>query len=334
MPFLFRQKKIFFLICLLALTAIGFGGYWWWQSQKVDNVVFGVIERGSSEVFAKVMKGEGFDKKNHINLIPNVIASVAESDRQFFAREGIDIAAMGAIVVAQNNLEGGSSRIIAPLLLSHISILTKKDSSVQSLDDLRGKKLSTRSRNTPVHQTIAIVLSRIGINVEEYFNLVFPLSIAEGTSLLERGDIDAGASVEPETSKLLAAGKFRETAVIGDIWGKATGEPLGFAYVVAHQAWVDQHTKRARRVVKMAMETLEYIHNNPQDFTEKYKDLLGIKTTDEIKVFEKRIPRIYPVSWDEKSFQDIKLQLETAKEIGILPSMPEKDIAVQLLKQP
>ena len=324
-----KQKIVLLLVTFLVLAGAGYGGYWYWNFQKIENVSFIVMKGGATEFLMNVIKAEKIDQKNRINITLKVAPSPPEGERMFFAREGADVAPIGPVTIAQQKLAGKQVGIIGPYLLNSTSVLVKKGSPYQSISDLKGKKLGTRTKTTALYQSLAIALNKIGINLDTDFSLVFPASFAESGEYLKRGDIDAVAVGEIEISKLLATGEYRELLSLRDLWKNLTGEQFSLVYTVVFQDWLDAHPRAAKRLVKTVIDGAGYIKSNPEVVT-TYKDLWGAKTDEEVKLFQKRIPDIYPDSWDNKDIEHIKSILKTAVDLKILPELPKGDVVVEL----
>ena len=324
-----KNKIVILGIVILVLAGAGYGGYWYWNFQKIENVSIVGVKGGGTAFLLDVIKGEGLDQKNRVNLVPVIVTAPAESDRRLYAREGVDIGNSGPTTIIVNNTKGNAVRIYGPFMLSHSSLIVKKDSPYFSLKDLKDRKVGTRAARTALHENFAIAMKLKGIEVEKYFKLVFPAKVEDSPDLLLKGDLDAAVVGEPFASQLLATGDFRELFSLKDFWKETTGSPLGFVYSAAHKDWLDANKTAAKRALKTFLDAGKYINEHPE-VLEKYKETLGWKTQEELAMMQKRMPGLYLTHWNSEDIKNARLILEKAIEAGIIPQGSDLDIFYQL----
>ena len=324
-----KNKIVILGIVILVLAGAGYAGYWYWNFQKVEDVKFTITKGGSSEILMDIIKAEQLDKKNRINIIIELVPSPPELERRFAAREELVIGAIGVASVANENLKGGNSRIIGPYFLNHNSIMVQQGSPYQSVADLRGRKIAIRKTATLYGSFAAVMKQKFNIDPETYFKMVFVSSIPEGGKFLEKGEVDAAVLAEPTPSQLLATGKFREIAKLKDSWQEMTGQPIGFTYTVAYQDWIDAHPRAAKRLVNTIIAGARLIHDRPE-ILGKYKDLLEIKTDEELRLVKERLPGIYSGAWDEATVKNVELELQTYVDLGLVSEKPKENIIIRL----
>jgi len=141
--------------------------------------------------------------------------------------------------------------------------------------------------------------------------------------------VDAALLAEPAPSQLLATGKFREIAKLKDSWQEMTGQPIGFTYTVAYQDWIDAHPRAAKRLVNTIIAGARLIHDRPE-ILGKYKDLLEIKTDEELRLVKERLPGIYSGAWDEATVKNVELELQTYVDLGLVSEKPKENIIIRL----
>src|SRR3989344_8196448 len=98
-----KNKIVILGIVILVLAGAGYGGYWYWNFQKIENVSIVGVKGGGTAFLLDVIKGEGLDQKNRVNLVPVIVTAPAESDRRLYAREGVDIGNSGPTTIIVNN---------------------------------------------------------------------------------------------------------------------------------------------------------------------------------------------------------------------------------------
>lgn len=78
------------------------------------------------------------------------------------------------------------------------ALVTRKDSSIQKVEDLKGKRVAA-TKGTDPYIFLLRALDQVGLS-EKDLELV-PLQHADGRAALERGDVDAWAGLDPHMAK-------------------------------------------------------------------------------------------------------------------------------------
>jgi NitT/TauT family transport system substrate-binding protein len=132
-------------------------------------------------------------------------------------------------------------------------------SNIQSVEDLRGKRIGVPGMGTPPFVFANRVLKRHGIDAgKEIEWKVFP--VGELGLAIDKGEVDAVATSEPIGSMLLASGKVRNTA------DQAADESFKDEYcceVVANGKWLSANPKTAAAATRALLKGAKYVQANP-----------------------------------------------------------------------
>lgn len=117
---------------------------------------------------------------------------------------------------------------------STVEIVTRPDSGITSVADLEGKKVALLSA-TILQYTVVRALEAEGLSYDDITPVELPLT--DAAAALEKGDVDAVASLDPTLQQLKANG----AVTIGD----GEGITSGYSYVVAADAALADPAKDA-----------------------------------------------------------------------------------------
>ncbi|HSI84743.1 MAG: ABC transporter substrate-binding protein [Candidatus Methylacidiphilales bacterium] len=134
--------------------------------------------------------------------------------------------------------------------------VVRKDSSIQSIADLRGKTISLALGAWPT-QVLAVALDRHGLS----FNDLYPINVGEfGLQALEEGGIDAIIGGIPQDQ----ADKFRYIARVNDF----VSNPSVYT---AHREFAENHTEVLKIVAQSLNEAEHWVAQEPS----RYAALVG-----------------------------------------------------------
>lgn len=117
---------------------------------------------------------------------------------------------------------------------SQVEIVANPDSGIESVADLKGKKVAILSA-TILQYTVVRALEEAGLSYDDITPVELPLT--DAAAALAKGDIDAAASLDPVLQQLKANG----AVTVGD----GQGITSGYSYVVAADAALADPAKDA-----------------------------------------------------------------------------------------
>ena len=222
------------------------------------------------------------------------------------------------------NLEGQEVSFLAPVYRNHGSVLVRTDAPYQSLADLKGKRIATLGHISGLYTSMQVLSRELGMDWEKDFNLVSGPAPAV-VAALERGEAEAGIPFEPNTSRLLETGKYRELMNPNDVWQQLTGSSLFLVGLAARQRWIDENPETARAIKAAVLDATRYIREHPEVFEEE-RELLGIASEEHLALVKQRMAPIYLPEQDTAMVRSIEQIITRSVELGILPDKPRKDV--------
>lgn len=155
--------------------------------------------------------------------------------------QGLDVRFLGGVHI-------GCLRVQAPV-----------NGPINKPEDLKGKRIGIPGMGTPPFVFANRALKRHGIDGSKEIEWkVFP--VGELGLALDKGEVDAVATVEPIGSKLLTAGKVK------NIIDQATDVPYKDEYcceVVANGKWIKNNPKAAAAATRAILRGAKFVHLNP-----------------------------------------------------------------------
>lgn len=216
------------------------------HAQGVLGVASGDFERAVSP--AKI-------KTRVFNAGPSLIEAL-------FAGE-IDIGYVGPgpALAAHARSKGEGIRVISGAASNGVLIVARKDSGINTLKDLAGKRIATPQHgNTQDIAARHYVTSQLG--QKDHHN-VLAIPNAEQVSMMDRGQIDAAWAPEPWGSRLAIETGAKVIAAEKDLW--PNGE-FALAIVVTTPEFLEAHPDVVEKVLQVHRGWTKKLAENPQQY--------------------------------------------------------------------
>lgn len=320
------------LVVLAGLAVLTASYVYWWENVRIVSVdrlnAIGSVQ----EIRALVMKHYEIDKKHGLNLT-FTSRNPGDLERSIIAREHEGIHGTSPFFVPRSIAEGHRLKIYSPEIAMTYYLAVRTESSYQTIENLRGRKVAVLPKVTAAYSSIALILqSSLGINPEKDFRLVFG-SIPEAIELLRRGEVDAAIVSYPLAASIFASGQFRSVARLADFWEEKEGLSHPFVVNIAFEDWLENRMNRKvlKRYIAASNETVQLMMDRPEVVTEENNPALneylktnGLDSPEAKRLLRENVPALLYSAWSEKDAEAIKLVLKRAKEYGFLP--PEAQI--------
>ncbi|MDJ0661115.1 MAG: aliphatic sulfonate ABC transporter substrate-binding protein [Crocosphaera sp.] len=220
---------------------------------------------------------------------------------------GIDIGENGFVPVATGIAQQLPYKVFFIQFLAgdNEGLAVKRDSNINNLSDLKGKKIAVTFGST-AHFSLLSALAQEGI--EETDLTIIDMQPPEMLAAWQRGDIDGGFVWQPTLAKLVENdGKIVVTA-------KTLAEEQGIVSAdlsVVHNDFVEQYPEAVQKYVSVLNEAVKYYRDNPEEAANKMSEELGLSPEETLKVMQE-------VVWLDASEQAKSDYLGTAETPGKL----------------
>ncbi|WP_280426277.1 ABC transporter substrate-binding protein [Nocardia carnea] len=239
----------------------------------------------------------------------------------------LDTFAFGPLGATDANISGHDVVIVGPQLWNHGRWLVPPDSDIDSVEQLRGKRIGVQPASSDTYKAAALALAVNGIDFEREYQ-IYPGQPIANLALYERGDLDAIIAIEPNATRLVAQGN-RQVATVSQLWQKGTGDsnPLFLNGAAFNRPWLERNRDTAKRFVALRTEANALITGNPALLAEHY-EAFGIPADEEaaIDLLPERLRDIYPSTWDASVFPNLDRQIQVALDIGLLARTADRPV--------
>jgi NitT/TauT family transport system substrate-binding protein len=309
------------LVSLLALNACGTG-----QGAAVDTkleTVTAVVIQGTQMFPIQVMQDKGIDKKHGFDL---EVTPVAGPSALYPAMQDKDFQIGFGVWASNARLRDGGVPITNIYSLNQITneVLVPVNSKIQSISDLRGKKVGVYGGPGGGSTTwFRMVTQKLyGFDLLKDTEVIFGSpGILAGQ--LASGQLDAALLVEPANIELIEKGQARSIGDIGAELAEETGITPLFVTVTANEDWAAANPETASNLVAAMRESVQYIQDNP-DVWEDLGPKVGITSDDGINLLREKAGSAFLLEWNETLIDEqmkfADMVTETLGESGDFPA--------------
>jgi NitT/TauT family transport system substrate-binding protein len=252
----------------------------------------------SSGDFAKAVGPAQFSTKV-FNAGPSLIEALLAGE--------IDVAYVGPgpALNAQAKTRGQGIRVIAGAADNGVVIVAREGSGINSLDDLKGKKLAT-----PQHGNTQDLAARHYLQSslhESDLQNVIPITNAEQSGMMSRGQIDASWAPEPWGSLLVAQAGAHVVAEEKDLWPQ---KEFTLTVVVTTPDFLAQHPDVIENILRVHRSWTQRLQTQPEKYIPELESSLFALTS-------KKLPKgVVPSALARVKFSDEPL-LQTFESLAL-----------------
>jgi ABC-type nitrate/sulfonate/bicarbonate transport system substrate-binding protein len=171
----------------------------------------------------------------------------------------------GPLVFQRMYLEGSKLVITNTLVPMAAVYIVTSNPSINSLNDLRGKKLAV-DVGAAEYVVLKTYGQSVGLDLEREITIV-PSAYPLARQRLLTGEVDAAVLVEPHIALARAQNPAIRTVVnLNDLWTALTGQPFAVYLVTAlSEDFVKRNPDAPRRLIAMLQEVEDFIARNPAE---------------------------------------------------------------------
>jgi ABC-type nitrate/sulfonate/bicarbonate transport system substrate-binding protein len=238
----------------------------------------------------------------------------------------LDMGTGGLASIVDLHAQGVPVKVVFGNSLLNNEILVRKDSPLQSIAELKGKRIGVfgGASGTTANMFMAVCIAYYGFDPRTDAQVQYgaaPLL----AGLVQKGDADAFVSLDPITTQQLVSGNVRSIGELGTIYKEHTGiHPYSGTITVA-DAFAQQHPEAVKALLETWLEAVAYLKDNPEEW-KRQAAALDIKSDDEVRLLMERLSPLWPTKWNAAIVQE---QIDALKFVqahagtGFLASIPE-----------
>lgn len=272
-----------------------------------------------------VMLEQGFDKKYGIEVVKKDAASPDAINILMRSKEA-DACFNGWTETVKFRAQGVKLINTYPLSAFVNAVITKKDSPLKTLDDVKGKRLGVFYNPS----TITAGVLRVSTLKYNGYDAYKHTEVREGAKpliigFLDKGDIDAIYLGEPDIANLMGSGKYKSIATINDIYKSRNQEVPLQLVVEMYEEFAEKNPQAAKGFAAALQDSVNYLKTHPEAWPKLTKEL-DITEQKSVDLLRESLTSAYVgKSWDKKSIDTaVEFGKELRKTIGA-DFMPDTD---------
>jgi NitT/TauT family transport system substrate-binding protein len=324
------MNKIKPIIGITLFVALALYGYWHGSERQLavvrsDETRIRIgTNRALGTVAPYVARDKGFFDQQSVqaDIVDfNDVTTLMES----IASGQLDVALCGISSPAIWQQRGAGLKIVASANGGGHVLLTRSDTGIHVLEDLRGAKIATPKPGTVTDTLLRahILHDLAGLDPERDVAIIPGMAAADmSTVLFVSREVNAAITWEPFASQ--AEAHYSNSVVLFDAaaeWRKL--HPSGNLYpvnvVVANQTFIDQHPDELRRFLVAYLEAVQFINRQPDEANQ----IISRETQLAPSIVAAARRRI-----DYSAQVDLDASMETLKwsvDLGYLHKLPAPD---------
>ena len=326
------MKKFFSTVRLLGLLSLILAGLTGYplrsMSAELPTIEIGLPEDGVFGLGGQYLIDKGIDRK-HGFVMKARWAGVADVER-LLAIGAIPAGLATSESALRAHLNNIPIRLITPYMTPHNSVLVRKEAAYKNLKDLKDKAFAVPPEVTSAYNNFDYIMKKQGIDIEKFYQLK-KLGAAGISTVLERGEVEAGYTWEAHTSKLLTTGKYRVLVVPRDEMNRLLNTKVKMlGWIGALDAWVSKNQPLIPKLRAAWQEMIKGVQEDEAHFRKHAKKFFGLEKPEELELGWTRTRQFLlppDFSWPDKANLEVeKRYLQESIELGIFPKQATRVI--------
>jgi NitT/TauT family transport system substrate-binding protein len=287
------------------------------QAQDKVKIKIGYWTSGFSVGFGAVLEAGKFVEQQ--GLVPEYIRFAdVNGPTKAILTQSIDVAfaapTSGAFTLG---IQGAPIEIVLATQIAEATLVAKDGSPINSVADLKGKKLGVSPVGSAAYAIAAAVLERnFGLKPSDYT----PVGGNEGqlVSYLQRGDIDA-ASLRAVTIASISDMKLKVLGRIVDEWKKMTKSdavPI-LAAAIVHKTFAQQHPEATVKLVRAMIAATRFGREHTDQAAEMLRQTSNLDAKDATS-YARLWNDIYTASMEDADVATFKTMAEIFRAGGTI----------------
>jgi ABC-type nitrate/sulfonate/bicarbonate transport system substrate-binding protein len=312
--------RILSVLFLFVGGVAGFLSRGW--SAELPTIEVGLPQDGVFGLGGQYIMDKGIDRK-HGFVMKARWAAVADVER-LLAIGAISVGLATSESAVRAHLHKIPIQLITPYMTPHNSVLVRKEAPYKNLKDLKDKPFAVPPEVTSAYNNFDFIMKKQGIEIEKFYQLKKFGAAAGISTVLERGDVEAGYTWEAHTSKLLTTGRYRVLVLPRDEMNRLLNTKVKMlGWIGALDVWLSKNQPLIPKLRAAWQEMIKGVQEDEAHFRKHAKQLFGLEKADELEMGWSRTRQFLlppDFSWPDKANLDIeKKYLRESAEMGIFP---------------
>ena len=219
----------------------------------------------------------------------------------------VDVGYVGITPVLSSIAKGVPVKVISAAQVEGSGIVVAKDSGINSVSDLAGKKIATPGEASIQHMLLTYYLEQNGMSISDL--KVSAMKVPSMNDALKTGKIDGAITFEPYVSIAEKNG----AKVLTDSADIIPNHPC--CVVVASDKFIDKHPNETAKILEIHENATDFINSN----TDEAAGLLPKDIVSDVEVEKSAMAGFPFISGLDDSFkQDVMDFMDLEVDLGIL----------------
>ncbi len=199
------------------------------------------------------------------------------AQRTAFLTGDIDVMTANVPVVPSLKEQAGPVQFFLPFAWAQEGYLwfVKKDSPIQTVADMKGKKVACFDLNHPGQAYWrALLLENYGLRLEKDFDLIISNNPGQAVDV---GQAEVGITASWDWAKRKETGNYRAISTVADEWKKVVKDDVQIILggALAKTEWIQKNKKFVDDYIKIAYEALKVYKTNKEAFMKVVVEYTG-----------------------------------------------------------
>lgn len=278
---------------------------------SADTINFGV-QPATMPIYIAKATGllEKVEEKHDVEIVFRKFSYGAPENQALAAGElQIASAGMGPAIVAAARLP---AKLLAISILEQTAILIPNDSDVESVADLKGKRIAFPGKGSQQYPLLVKALNDAGLSLDDIE--LFKTKGSDVPTLLANKSVDAGITWDPHVSNALAAGHSKVLIKAEKILPIKAGHYIGNG-VYARDDFIEERPELVQDIVSAIVQAIDIILEDQEKVIKLWSQEIGFSEKvirysleQEISVYNRDIvPSESTISTYTKFLQDAEI---------------------------
>lgn len=261
-------------------------------------IVLGIIP-GSQDMVTFVMQNQHYAEKHKVKLDVKQFQNPSALHAAI-GQHAVDVGFGGVTAMAVARAQGRGVMVFDVLTSPSNIVVARKDSSLNTLADIKGHKLGIFGGRSSATFSITSIVAKEKYGVD---NLGSDAEVIEAPDaavlgLLDEGNVDAALIGTTATVKALLSEKYKELSDISADYQSAIGRPPGHVTVASYDEFAAQNCGALKAFSAALDDTVAYIHDNDEVWA-NYAENIKLTDPKAPAMLKERVGSRYIAEWNQ-----------------------------------
>ncbi|WP_433290238.1 ABC transporter substrate-binding protein [Pseudonocardia sp. CA-142604] len=285
------------------------------------------VNPGAQDLVMFVMQEQGFAEKQKLQLEISPFQNPTALHTAI-AQKAVDVGFGGLTAMATAREQGRGTMIFDVLTSPSNVVVTRKDSDLRSLSDLRGRKLGAFGGPSGITFGLASLVAKEKYGID---SLEHDVDVIEGPDaavlgLLDAGNVDAALIGTVATVRAMLSDKYRVLSDISEDYQEQFGKLPGHVMVASTDEYAESHCGVLNALSAALDDTIAFIQSD-QNVWADYARSVDLTDPRAPQLLQERVASRYIPDWTQEQVDAESRLIEQLIPVlgadNFVPAVPE-----------